>query len=223
MIIAERKPIEEILGYTENARRIVVAGCGTCVAICWAGGEKEVEVLATELRMAARLRGRSDLEWVETTVQRQCDPEFIEPLSEEIREADVVISMACGAGVQFVARRFPEKIVVPALNTSCIGVTMEPGYWIEYCRACGSCVLDRTGGICPVARCSKSILNGPCGGSTDGHCEIDPEVECAWQLIYERLKLQGRLHLLTGLFEPCDWQAGPSGGPRSVKREEPQK
>jgi ferredoxin len=221
MIVAERKPIEEILSYIENARRIVVAGCGTCVAVCWAGGEKEVELLATELRMSSRLKSSTEVECIETTVQRQCDPEFIEPLEEVIGDADVVVSMACGAGVQFVARRFPDKIVVPALNTSCIGVTTEPGYWTEYCRACGKCVLSRTGGICPVARCSKSILNGPCGGSTDGHCEINPEVECAWQLIYDRLKRQDRLHLLSEVVEPCDWQSGPSGGPRSITREEP--
>lgn len=223
MIVAERKPIEEILAYIGTARRIAVAGCGTCVAVCWAGGEKEVELLATELRMSARLKGKTDVECIETTVQRQCDPEFIEPLEDVVREADIVISMACGAGVQFVARRFPDKIVVPALNTSCIGVNPEPGYWTEYCQACGQCVLSRTGGICPVARCSKGILNGPCGGSVDGHCEINPAVECAWQLIYDRLKLQDRLHLISEVFEPCDWQAGPSGGPRSVNREEPKK
>lgn len=223
MIVAERKPIAEILACIQEARRIVVAGCGTCVAVCWAGGEREVELLATELRMASKLKGNAEIECLETTVQRQCDPEFIEPLDEVIRDADLVISMACGAGVQFVASRFPDKIVVPALNTSCIGVTREPGYWTEYCRACGECVLSRTGGICPVARCSKGILNGPCGGSTDGRCEIDPEVECAWQLIYERLKRQGRLHLISEVFEPCNWKASSSGGPRSVSREEPRK
>jgi ferredoxin len=221
MIVAQRKPLEEILGYVGNARRIAVAGCGTCVAVCWAGGEKEVELLATELRMALDLKEDTQVECIETTVQRQCDPEFIEPLAEDFAGADLVISMACGAGVQFVARRFPEMVVVPALDTTCIGVTVEPGYWTEYCQACGQCVLSRTGGICPVTRCSKGILNGPCGGSVDGQCEINPEVECAWQLIYDRLKGQGRLDLLDEVVGPCDWQASHAGGPRTVRREEP--
>ncbi len=218
MIVAERKPFEEILDSLEGAERIGVVGCGTCVAVCMAGGETEVGTLAAELRMALKLRGH-EVNTFEATPQRQCDQEFIEVIAEEVQGCDVVLSMACGAGVQMMSDFLAPKRVVPGLNTRFIGVTKGPGHWMEFCRACGECVLDQTGGICPVARCSKGLLNGPCGGSQDGRCEIDPEVECAWQLIYDRLKAQGRLDLMERFVKPRNWRSGHHGGPRQLRRD----
>jgi ferredoxin len=222
VIVGERKPLDEIIEQLEGAKKILLAGCGTCVSVCMAGGEKEVGLLATELRMALKLRG-VEATTSEITVQRQCDEEFLEAMAGAVAGHDVILSTGCGAGIQFVARRFAPVRVVPALNTKFIGVTLGPGDWAEYCQACGDCVLHLTGGICPVSRCSKSLLNGPCGGSSKGHCEISTEVECAWQLIYDRLKAQGRLEQMGRVVKPKDWRSSRDGGPRRVRREEQKK
>ena len=217
MIVAERKPLDELLASLEGAREILVAGCGSCVAVCMAGGQQETVMAASELRLALELRG-TPATVTAATAQRQCDDEFIDELVEAVEGKDVVLSLACGAGVQLLAQRFAPLRVVPGLNTDFIGVTLERGRWTEYCQACGDCVLDLTGGICPIARCSKSLLNGPCGGSSNGHCEISPDVECAWQLIHDRLTAQGRLHQINKVIEPKNWKTSRDGGPRQVTR-----
>ncbi len=219
MIVADRKPLEEILEMVADADRIAVVGCGTCVAVCMAGGEKEAGLLATELRMALKLRGRTPT-ITEQTVQRQCEEEFATHLAELMAQSDVVISIGCGAGVQFLSRKFDRARIVPGLNTQFIGAVLAPGEFAEFCQACGDCVLGETGGICPVARCSKSLLNGPCGGSSDGHCEISEDLPCAWQLIYDKLEAEGRLHLLEKIRPAKRWKSSRDGGPRRLTREE---
>jgi hypothetical protein len=128
--------------------------------------------------------------------------------------------MACGAGVQFVAEKYKTKPLYPALNTSFVGVTEEIGYWTERCQLCGDCKLHLTGGICHVARCSKSLMNGPCGGSMNGKCEINPEIDCAWQLIYERLKSIGEPEKMNIIIPIVDWSTSRDGGPRKFVRED---
>jgi hypothetical protein len=128
--------------------------------------------------------------------------------------------MACGAGVQFVAEAYPEMPVFPAVNTTFIGVTEEQGVWTERCQACGNCILHLTGGICPVSRCSKSLMNGPCGGSSDGKCEVNKEIVCGWQLIIERLKQLGELDKYEEYIPIKDWSSSRDGGPRKVVRED---
>ena len=219
MIIAERKPLEEIKGLVASDQKVLILGCGTCVAICFAGGEKQVGLLATELRIARRLTG-NPIDIVEETVERQCEWEFVDPIEEKIREADVVLSTACGIGVQTIAERFPGVRVVPALNTCFLGQPLEQGVWAERCLACGDCVLGRTAGVCPIARCAKSLLNGPCGGSQDGKCEVNPDLDCAWQLIHDRLKAMGRLEDMMEITPPKDWSTAHDGGPRTIVRED---
>ncbi len=214
MIVAERKPFDEIKEKVQGYNRLLVLGCGTCVSVCMAGGEREVELLATQLRMANQLENK-DVEIGEATIQRQCDKEFIEPIVEMAKNYDAVLSMACGAGVQLVADMLEPIPVTPALNTCFIGVTEAEGVWAERCRACGNCVLDKTGGICPIARCAKGLLNGPCGGSEGGKCEINPDLPCAWHLIIERLSKLGRLDDLEEVIPPKDWSVSPTGGPRA--------
>lgn len=217
MITAERKPLAELLETLAPYNKVLIAGCGTCVTVCFAGGEKEVGVLAAELRMARKLESRP-IRIVEQTVQRQCEWEYIDPLKEEIDSADAVLSLACGIGVQALAQRFPMARVLPGVNTTFLGLPEEPGVFSERCAACGNCVLDKTGGVCPIARCSKSLLNGPCGGSQEGRCEIDPEVDCAWQLIYDRLKALGQLELMMEILPVKDWSTSRDGGPRRIVR-----
>lgn len=215
MIVAEQKPIEEIKGYIASHKKVLLLGCGTCVTVCLAGGERQVAILAPILRMA------SGIEILENTIERQCDAEFYDEIKEQVQSCDAVLSMACGVGVQMVARVFPDKPVYPALNTVFCGTNDGAGQWSENCLACGDCKLGIFGGVCPVTRCSKSLLNGPCGGSADGKCEVDPEkTECGWQLIYDRLKKLGKLEVLAVNTPPRDWSKTHSGGPRRLSRED---
>ncbi len=219
MIIANRKPFEEIKTMVAPFNRILILGCGTCVTVDFSGGEKQVGILAAELRMARQLEGKP-LETVEYTVQRQCEWEFIDPIGEMVRGVDAVLSMACGVGVQAMAERYPDKIILPALNTVMMGMPTEAGVFVERCAGCGDCVLAFTGAICPIARCSKNLLNGPCGGSQNGKCEVNPDIDCAWQLIYEKLRAMGRLDALMEIRGPKDWRPAGGGGPRKIIREE---
>jgi len=208
MIIAERKPLEEIRNMLAGYKRILVVGCGTCVTICWAGGEKEVGILSSQLRLASSKDG-SEFSIMEAVVERQCEKEMvIEELRDKVPGVEAILSLGCGAGVQTMAELFEEKPVLPALNTTFIGMPEKEGLWVEMCGACGDCFLDRTGGICPVVRCAKGLLNGPCGGTRKGgKCEIDPDKDCAWVLIYHRLERQGRLDLMRKYYEPKNYRA----------------
>ncbi|MBM3190847.1 MAG: hypothetical protein FJZ90_19270 [Chloroflexi bacterium] len=216
MIVGERKPLPEIVANVKGFQDILVVGCNTCVAVCLAGGEKEVAVLGSLLRIALKDGSHAV---IERCVERQCEEEFNEALAQDIAGADVVLSMACGVGVQTLVEQFPEAIVYPALNTTFMGKPDERGIWSERCQGCGNCVLDKFGGVCPISRCSKSLLNGPCGGSQNGKCEIDPEnLDCAWQLIYDRLSRIGQLDRLLAVEPPKDWSTSRDGGPRKIVR-----
>ena len=219
MITAERKPLEEILTLIEPCDRILLVGCNECVTVCAAGGRKEVALLSSALQMARMKEGRT-LDVTELTLERQCDPEYVEELVGSIDRADAVLSMACGCGVQEVARRFKEKPVFPAVNTKFMGASERQGVWAERCQGCGDCLLGLTGGICPIARCSKRLLNGPCGGSSNGKCEINPDVDCAWQLIWDRLKALGLESRYEDIAPPKDWRTSRDGGPRRIIRED---
>jgi ferredoxin len=219
MIVAEQKPLQEIKELVGEAQKVLVVGCGTCVTVCFAGGEREAQILASSLHMSSKLDDHPQ-DVTDITVQRQCEWEYLDPIGEEVKEADVVVSLGCGIGVQAIAERFPETWVVPGLNTTFLGLPEEQGVWSERCAACGDCLLGLTGGVCPIARCSKSLLNGPCGGSEDGHCEIDPDTDCAWQLIYDRLEKLGKLEMLMKIQPPKNWSTSRDGGPRKIIRED---
>ncbi len=219
MIIAESKSLDEVKQLIGNGKNVLVVGCGTCVTVCFAGGAREAAITSTSLRMTTKLDG-NPMAVSDVTVQRQCEWEYLDQIREQVEEADVILSLGCGIGVQAMVEHFPNSWVVPGLNTSFLGMPTEQGVWVERCAACGDCILGLTGGICPIARCSKSLLNGPCGGSEDGHCEIDPEVECAWVLIVDRLTSQDKLHMLLEIQEPKNWQSSRDGGPRKIIRED---
>lgn len=219
MIVAEQKPLAEIQGLVGEAKKVLVAGCGTCVTVCFAGGAREAAILAASLRMASRLNG-GPKDVTDVTAQRQCEWEYLDAIADQVHAADLVVSLGCGIGVQAMVEHFPDAWVVPGLNTSFLGLPTEQGVWAERCAACGNCLLGLTGGICPIARCSKSLLNGPCGGSEAGHCEINPATPCAWQLIYDRLSKTNRLELLLEIQPPKDWRTSRDGGPRKIVRED---
>lgn len=217
MIVGERKPLAEIWQMVSRYQKLLVVGCGTCVTVCLAGGEKEVGVLASSLELLAGQENR-DLKVIEKTIIRQCEKEMVRELEAEAKDVEAILSLGCGAGVQTIAEILADLPVYPGLNTSFIGIPEEQGVWSERCAACGNCLLDRTGGICPIARCSKSLLNGPCGGSQNGKCEIDPGIDCGWQVIYDRLKALGQLDKLEEILPPKDWSTNRDGGPRRIDR-----
>ena len=219
MIVAKQKPIEEVIEEVKNYEKILMLGCNECVTVCEAGGKKEVAVLASALRMYFMNQGK-DVKIDEVTLERQCDHEYLEEIRNIIDQYDVVISLACGVGVQFMAEKYLKTPVIPGVDTCFMGVTEERGVWSERCQGCGQCILAATGGICPVSRCAKRLLNGPCGGSTDGRCEISKDLDCAWQLIIDRLKELDRLQDYEQLSPIKDWSTERAGGPRKVVRED---
>jgi ferredoxin len=212
MIVAEQKPLEEIIKSIEGYDDIAIAACGTCVTVCMAGGEKEALKLKSAIELDRQQKGRS-VRIRMIAPKRQCDMEFLEDTLEEIEGVQAVLSLGCGAGVQFMAELLRGTPVLPGLNTKFMGVTREIGVWAEMCQGCGNCILERTGGICPVSRCAKSNFNGPCGGSSGGKCEINPDTDCAWQLIYDRMKELGRVDRLYDIIEPKTGAPAGTAGP----------
>jgi ferredoxin len=194
-------------------------GCGTCVKTCFAGGEDEVAVLASALRLAFKLDGKS-MTIEEQTVERQCEDEFIQESAPGVARNEAVLSLACGAGVQAMARRFKTSPILPGVNTTFMGVLEKPGLFTEECSGCGDCMLATFGGVCPFTRCAKKLLNGPCGGSQNGHCEVSRDTDCAWHLIIERLQTLGRLETLRTYIPPKNWSASLASGPRKLIRED---
>jgi ferredoxin len=220
VIVAEVKPIDEILDMIDKYNRIILIGCKGCVAVCAAGGEKEVQFLASAIRTARKRDGR-EIEIREVTLERQCDPEYVEQIRGYAGDYQAVLSIACGVGVQYMAEHYKDIPAFPGLNTSFMGGALEQGVWSERCQGCGNCVLHLTGGICPITACSKSMLNGPCGGSSNGKCEVNPDINCGWHLIIERLKTLGELESRFIEINPIkDWSTSRDGGPRKIVRED---
>ena len=219
MIVADRKPITELLDMIEDCNKILILGCKGCVTVCNVGGTKEVGILASTLKIARNKAGKA-LEVVEETLERQCDPEYIQQVKDMVNDYDAVISMACGVGPQFLSEVYPKQRFFPAVNTTFFGGAVEHGIWAERCAGCGTCIIHNYDGMCPIARCSKSLLNGPCGGSAQGKCEISKEVDCIWDLIVTKKMDQGRLEELTKQKPVKDWRTARDGGPRKSVREE---
>ena len=205
MVKSKRKPLEEIKNTLTNYSKVLTIGCGGCSSVCLAGGQREVNTLNAELKIAYKLDKESK-SFGSYTVERQCNNQYLIELVDIVKDYDCIVSMACGAGVQLMAEMFTDKPVFPALNTVSIGVDREIGMYEEKCRACGECVLAYTGGICPVTRCAKGVFNGPCGGTNKGKCEISQDIPCAWLDIYERLKAQNRLDDIMKIQTPMMWQ-----------------
>ena len=209
MIVAEQKGLEEIGRMIAPYERLLILGCGTCVTVCGAGGEREVSFIHNALRLAQARSGNGTHAISEYTLKRQCDPEFLDMLTGRVEDVDAVLSLACGIGVQAVAERLPDLPVLPGVNTSFMGMAKEWGIWDERCAACGDCRLGETAGICPITRCTKGILNGPCAGPKNGKCEANKDMDCAWVLIYERLERLQQLETMRRYYPPRNFRAIP--------------
>ena len=215
MIVAEQKPLKDIQRMLKGKKKVLTVGCGTCVSVCFAGGKKESNAMAATLRTAAALEGE-EIEVEEITVQRQCVQEFVAPLEKNIGEYDAVLSMACGVGVQTLAEKYMDTPILPGLDTNFMGQPTEPGIWEERCVGCGNCVLEYTGGLCPITRCPKQLQNGPCGGSEGGMCEVDSSIPCIWSKIWNILERQGIADTLMKIQPPKDWSTSRGGSLRRV-------
>ncbi len=218
MIVTEEKPLEEIMSFLSGHKKILIAGCDGCDQP--PRGLREAKSLALLIEMASKLKGE-EVETTYTTVIKQCDDKIahstLSPLMEGV---DAVVSLSCGIGVQVLSDVLENAPVFPGQNTMFMGSEeREMGTVSERCAACGNCILDQTAGICPIARCSKSLLNGPCGGSQDGKCEVDKELDCAWQLIHDRLKALGRLDQMEEIMPIKDWSTSTHGGTRRTPKE----
>lgn len=219
MIVAEPKSTKEIIEMVKDADKVLVVGCKGCVTVCNVGGAKEVGILASALRIHAKRKGL-EMTVAEHTLERQCDPEYVNELKEMVSEYGAVVSIACGVGPQFLSERYPETRVFPGVNTRFMGGAEGHGIWSERCAGCGTCVVHLFGGLCPIARCSKSLMNGPCGGSSHSKCEISPDVECIWDTIVNKMMSQGRLNELLEFKPAKSWLTARDGGPRRMIREE---
>jgi len=220
VIFGERKPIDELIEKLAGHEKVLLLGCATCVAECAVGGQKEVDILAPLLSMAMKKRGKP-IEILTDTLEKQCEYEFVDEIDEKVQQVDVILSLACGIGVQAVSERYEEIPVYPGVNTSSLTIREEAGVWAARCAACGDCVLGETFGLCPIARCSKSLLNGPCGGTrANGKCEISEDTDCVWYQIVERAEARGQLASLTKVRKAKSWQMSRHGGPKKVIREE---
>jgi len=206
--ITRQKSEEEIDRLLDGLGRVFILGCGTCVTLTRTGGEPEVRA------MKERLSAQGRLVTGELVLPVACDNltgEAMREYGQRIDQADVLLIMTCAFGVQTIARQL-KKMVVPALDTLFIGKENGIGQFDEICTQCGTCILGETGGICPVTSCHKGLVNGPCGGTNNGKCEIDPEKDCAWTLIYNRLKELERLDSMRTLQKPRNHQGEPSPG-----------
>lgn len=212
--VTEQKPFEEIIQYLDKCRSVYIIGCGTCTTYCHTGGKAEVVAMKAKLEDA----GKKVTGWmVIPTACNELTKYALQESAEDIAAADGILAMPCAFGVQTIGFYLSEaKPLYPALNTLFLGTEDSPGHFIDTCMQCGNCVLGRTAAICPLVRCAKTVMNGPCGGSVDGKCEISPDIPCAWQMIYDRLVAMGRLEDMEELEPVKDWSTSVSGGPRMV-------
>jgi hypothetical protein len=202
MIISEKKPFEEVLKFLEGKEKVIITGCSLCASTCKVGGEEEI----AEMKAKLEENGKTVLDG------RVLDPSCnllkvrkdLKAIKEELKAADAIVSLACGDGTQTIAK-LVDAPVYPGNNTMFIGEIERVGQYSEACRACGDCQLGWSGGICPITICAKGLINGPCGGARDGKCEVDHNNDCAWILIYNKLKEQGRLDNLLEMRAPRDF------------------
>ena len=192
MIITQKKPVEEVLDLVADAGTVALIGCGSCATACQTGGPDQIAELTAILEKAGKqvvATAMVDYCCMSRTVQRQIRPVLA-------AQPECIVCMSCGDGVQCVAKNAGNIPTYPSNNTMYLGEAVRFGVWEEACRFCGQCVLGQTGAICPVTRCAKSLVNGPCGGQKNGKCEVNPENDCAWIQIYERLQATGQLDKL---------------------------
>lgn len=216
MIVIKRKPLEEILSYIEGYDKILVLGCQECPYGCVTSGEDAVKKLAEEIKNKMRDLGKS-IEILEKTLIRLCELRYVKSINDLIKDVKAIVTLSCGVGVNLIADIYFEIEVYPGMNTLFLGAELREGIFIEKCRACGDCIVGYTAGLCPITRCPKNMLNGPCGGSKNGVCEVRKGLPCVWYQIIKRLKKRGKLEKLMEIWEAKDWRSFYNEGIRELR------
>ncbi len=220
MIITRKKEQNKLLDCVKGYKKFFLLGCSECASLCGTGGDTELSELKEVLEAEGKevtgfFKAKTGCQVLGTKVE-------LKGMKDELNSADAVIVMSCGAGAQAAVEMFPQKPVYPSNDSMFLGNMTRFQMFDERCSLCGECIIDKTGGICPVTNCPKGLLNGPCGGTSDGKCEISPDIECCWVNIYERMKKIDKLDELAGLvMEPKDWSA--SQKPRTLTAREEKK
>ncbi|MFX1259205.1 MAG: methylenetetrahydrofolate reductase C-terminal domain-containing protein [Promethearchaeota archaeon] len=207
-VITTKKPFEEILRVLMDANKIIIISCNLCAAMCQTGGIEGANEIAEKLE-------KEGFKIIKIIVPEECCDQRvmkkeIRQIDEEINDADAILTLSCGLGAQSIIKvlegKYPNKPVYIGTNTEFMGVTERIGRFYMRCQGCGDCLLNETGGICPITTCAKSLMNGPCGGMVRGKCEVgNYEKDCGWILIYNRLKEVGKINLFSKLREPRNW------------------
>lgn len=206
--ITQKKPDNEIEHLLQSSNRIFIIGCGSCVTLTRTGGEAEVQAMRKSLPEKGKIITGH------TVVPVACDNlthEFLSEYGSQINQADSLLIMTCAYGVQTIARQL-KKPVIPALDSLFIGKETAVGQFDEVCSQCGTCIIGETGGLCPVTNCHKGLVNGPCGGTNHGKCEIGGDKDCVWTLIYNRLKELGTIDAMKKYQRPRNYQKEPKPG-----------
>ncbi len=203
MIITKKKEKEDILETLKGIQSVFLLGCSECASLCGTGSPEALE----EMKSLLESEGKkvSGTAMAKTGCQVLGSKVELKPHKAEIDSADAILVMSCGAGTQAMVEVFKDKKVYPANDTTFLGNMTRFQQFDERCSMCGECIIDKTGGICPVTTCPKGILNGPCGGTNNGMCEVSPDIECAWAKIYARMERTGELDKLKQTLPPKDY------------------
>jgi ferredoxin len=221
MIISEKKDSKELLEKLRDYESFFLIGCSECASLCGTGNEEALDELSKLInaegkKVTGKLVPKTGCQTLGTKIELKKDKEACDA-------ADAIIVMSCGAGTQSAVEIFPDKPVYPSNDSIFLGNMTRFQMFDERCSLCGECIIDMTGGICPVTNCPKGLLNGPCGGTSDGNCEVSPDIKCAWVRIYERLNKIGRLDDMKKPMEAKDWSKGQKPHTLSVRKKEDKK
>ena len=206
MIITKQKPLEEVLESLKGKKKIFLIGCALCATTCKTGGEEQLNTIEEELeKKGKRVTGKVVLDPACSFLEVK---RLYRKHRDEVDSSDAILSYACGGGTQALVELIEEREVFPGNDTLFQGeiakMTLKEAEFVQKCSLCGECLLASTGGICPVTRCPKGLLNGPCGGIKDGKCEVSSDIDCVWLTIYERLKSLGLLDNMKKIRQPKD-------------------
>ncbi|MBF0458025.1 MAG: methylenetetrahydrofolate reductase C-terminal domain-containing protein [Nitrospirae bacterium] len=219
MIISKRKPHEELMKSLNKYKSFFLVGCSECASLCGTGDEAAMKAMKEELEQEGKtvtgmLIPKTGCQTLGTKIELKKDKEASDA-------ADAIVVMSCGAGTQSGVEIFPDKPVYPSNDTMFLGNMTRFQMFDERCSLCGECIIDKTGGICPITNCPKGLLNGPCGGMKDGNCEVSSEIKCAWVRIYERQKKVNELDKMNEILPPKDWSKKQN--PHTLGRQEKDK
>lgn len=201
MILSKQKPWEEILSYLDGENTVFILGCNGCAQASGTGGPEQVEEMTSKLEGTGKKVSGSAV--IDFLCEKALVKSRLRSKVEQIMAADSILVMTCGIGVQAVAASV-NRSCHPACDTVNLGGSRGEWMGSERCVECGECLLEYTGGICPLTACTKGLISGQCGGASNGKCELNPERDCGWELIYKRLKDLNQLEKLRRFIAPKD-------------------